>query len=71
MRGESDVKFSPSTSLNRDERLWCTVQIDGFYTRFGQEVFHCLLILDEASGFCVIEEMLRRPEKEIEAYDSI
>ena len=33
--------------------------------RIGQEVFHYLLMVDEASGFCVVEEMIRHPEKEM------
>ena len=63
---ESQIKTSsPSTSLNREDRLWCSLQIDGFYMRFGTEVFHYLLMVDEASGFCIIEEVLRHSEKEM------
>eukprot|EP00439_Symbiodinium_sp_Y106_P078915 s1939_g17.t1 len=47
------------------DRLWCSLQIDGFYMRFGTEVFHYLLMVDEASGFCIIEEVLRHSEKEM------
>ena len=63
---ENQIKIaSPAASLRREDRLWCSLQIDGFYMRFGNEVFHYLLMVDEASGFCIIEEMLRHPDKEM------
>ncbi|CAE7407625.1 RE1 [Symbiodinium natans] len=63
---ENQIRTSaPAVSLKREDRLWCTLQIDGFYMRIGQEVFHYLLMVDEASGFCVVEEMIRHPEKEM------
>ena len=63
---ENQIKAaSPATSLHREDRLWCSLQIDGFYMRFGNEVFHYLLMVDEASGFCILEEMLRHSDKEM------
>ena len=54
---ENQIKSSkPAVSLHREDRLRCTLQIDGFYMRLGNEVFHYVLMLDEASGFCMIEE---------------
>ncbi|OLP98763.1 hypothetical protein AK812_SmicGene18752 [Symbiodinium microadriaticum] len=62
---ENQIRASaPSASLEREDRLWCALQIDGFYMRFGQEVFHFLLMVDEASGFCQVEEVMRPSEKE-------
>ena len=62
---ENQIRSSaPSASLEREDRLWCALQIDGFYMRFGQEVFHFLLMVDEASGFCQVEEVMRHSEKE-------
>ncbi|OLP85639.1 putative transposon protein [Symbiodinium microadriaticum] len=62
---ENQIRASaPSASLEREDRLWCALQIDGFYMRFGQEVFHFLLMVDEASGFCQVEEVMRHSEKE-------
>ena len=63
---ENQIRSStPAVSLRRKDRLWCTLQIDGFYMRFGQDVFHYLLMVDEASGFCVMEEMLRHKGSEM------
>ncbi|CAE7219859.1 RE1 [Symbiodinium sp. KB8] len=63
---ENQIKTAaPAASLRREDRLWCSLQIDGFYMRFGNEVFHYLLMVDEASGFCIVEEMLRHSDKEM------
>eukprot|EP00439_Symbiodinium_sp_Y106_P058651 s5262_g8.t1 len=63
---ENQIKSSrPAVSLHREDRLWCTLQIDGFYMRMGNEVFHYVLMVDEASGFCMIEEMMRHPDSQM------
>ena len=64
---ESQIRTSaPAASLEREDRLWCTVQIDGFHMRFGDQIFHFLLLVDEASGFCIVEETHRHSEKDMQ-----
>ena len=64
---ESQIRTSaPAASLEREDRLWCTVQIDGFDMRFGDQIFHFLLLVEEASGFCIVEETHRHSEKDMQ-----
>ena len=55
---------TPATrvSLEKAEVLWDTVQADTFYMRVGQVVHHFLLFVDEASGFCVVEEIIQHED---------
>ncbi|CAJ1414310.1 unnamed protein product [Effrenium voratum] len=59
---------TPATrvSLEKAEVLWDTVQADTFYMRVGQVVHHFLLFVDEASGFCVVEEIIQHEDDQAE-----
>ncbi|CAK9113981.1 unnamed protein product, partial [Durusdinium trenchii] len=50
-------KSSPKVSLEKEQKLWRTLQIDAFVLKKGDAVHHFLLMLDEASGFSVVYEM--------------
>ena len=56
----------PSVSLNKEEVLWNTLQIDSFMYKHGTTVHHFLLMLDEASGFSVVQEMMNHSEEQHE-----
>ena len=45
-------------SLDREEHLWRTLQMDAFYFRRHHTVHHFLLFLDEASSFAVVAELV-------------
>ena len=47
-------------SLYRSEILWETLQMDHLDLKFGDEIIHILLLVEEASGYCVAVEMHRR-----------
>lgn len=43
-------------ALEKEEIPWRTLQMDNFMIRFGDQVHHFLLMLDEASGYAVTRE---------------
>ena len=44
---ENQIRASkPAVSVHREDRWWCTLQTDGLYMRFGEEVFHDLMTVD-------------------------
>ena len=51
-------KPSTKVSLEKEETLWCTLQRDTFAFNHGENVHHLLLMLDEASNFAVMSEMV-------------
>lgn len=57
---------SSQVSLQKEETLWTTMQMDSFVFKYGDQVHHFLLCLDEASGFSVVQEMLVHHESERE-----
>ena len=62
---ESQIKMpSPAVNLDKCEKLWSCLQVDGFHLRCGATVYRYLLMVDEASGFAVIREMFSRPEED-------
>ena len=62
---ESQIKMpSPAVNLDKCERLWSCLQVDGFHLRCGTTVHHFLLMVDEASGFAVVREMFAHPEED-------
>ncbi|CAE7352648.1 RE1, partial [Symbiodinium microadriaticum] len=62
---ESQIKMpSPAVNLDKCDKLWSCLQADGFHLRCGTQVYHFLLMVDEASGFAVIREMFSHPEEE-------
>ncbi|CAE7373259.1 RE1 [Symbiodinium necroappetens] len=62
---ESQIKMpSPAVNLDKCEKLWSCLQVDGFHLRCGDVVYHFLLMVDEASGFAVVREMFSHPEED-------
>ena len=55
---------SPAVNLDRTDKLWDCLQVDGFDMRIGSQVHHFVLMVDEASGYAVIREAFRHPEEE-------
>ncbi len=45
-------------SLEKEEVLWRTLQMDNFVFNHGELVHHFLLMVDEASNFAVVSEMV-------------
>ncbi len=43
-------------SLEKEDQLWHTLQMDAFVFRYGNRVHHFLLFVDEASSFAVVAE---------------
>lgn len=41
-------------SLEKEEQLWRTLQMDTFHFKYEGFTYHFLLMLDEASGFSVV-----------------
>ena len=56
----------PTVSLNKEETLWSTLQIDSFTYKHGATVHHFLLMLDEASGFSVVQQMMQHGDDQHE-----
>ena len=63
-------KPSPVVSLEAEETLWRTLQMDSFFFKHGKMTHHCLLFLDEASSFAVVAEMNVHPAEESENIDA-
>ncbi|CAE7912341.1 unnamed protein product, partial [Symbiodinium necroappetens] len=62
---ESQIKMpSPAVNLDKCEKLWSCLQVDGFHLRCGATIYHFLLMVDEASGFAVVREMFSHPEED-------
>ncbi|CAK9111071.1 unnamed protein product, partial [Durusdinium trenchii] len=59
-------KPSPKVSLEKEQKLWRTLQIDAFVLKKGDMVHHFLLMLDEASGFSVVHEVMAHHEEQHE-----
>ena len=59
---------TPATkvSLEREDTIWKTLQMDAFYFRHAKQVHHFLLLLDEASSFAVVREIKVHHEDESE-----
>ena len=55
---------APAVNLERTDKLWDCLQVDGFDMRIGSQVHHFVLMVDEASGYAVIREAFRHPEDE-------
>ena len=59
---ESQLRKPASrVSLETEQVLFRTVQMDGFQFKYGTTVHHFLLFLDEASSFAVVTEMVNHP----------
>lgn len=56
----------PTVSLNKEETLWNTLQIDSFTYKHGETVHHFLLMLDEASGFSVVQQVMQHGDDQHE-----
>eukprot|EP00435_Cladocopium_sp_Y103_P026888 s2772_g6.t1 len=50
------TKPSTKVALEKEETIWRTLQMDTFYFKYGDQVHHFLLMLDEASGFAVVKQ---------------
>ena len=59
-------KPSPKVTLEKEQVLWRTVQMDSFQMRRADRVHHFLLMLDEASGFSVVQEVRQHDEEDHE-----
>ena len=53
-----------SVTLHQCEILWHTVQVDIGQLPVGEQVVHFMLMIDEASKFCVAAELFRHPRQE-------
>ncbi|CAE7569752.1 unnamed protein product [Symbiodinium microadriaticum] len=51
-------KPAPQVSLEKEEVLWNTLQMDAFVYKHGDQVHHFILFLDEASSFAVVADMV-------------
>lgn len=51
------------TSLDREDQLWRSLQMDAFFFKHGNTVYHFLLLLDEASSFSVVVPMLEHSDE--------
>ena len=60
------AQAGPRVSLEKETVLWRTLQMDGFEYRHGSQVLHFLLMLDEASGFSVVQLMFQHGLEESE-----
>ena len=58
-------QFSPpmgNVSLEKEEKIWNTLQMDVMFYKHGTNVHHFLIMLDEASGFSISAELMVRTE---------
>ena len=53
-------------SMEKEDVLWKTMQMDSFYFRHAGQVHHFLLMLDEASSFGVVKEIKVHPDDQSE-----
>ena len=61
---------SVKVALDKEEILWRTLQMDTFHFRYGDQVHHFLLLLDEASGFAVTREFAVHHEDDHQNIDT-
>ncbi|CAE7435674.1 unnamed protein product [Symbiodinium sp. CCMP2592] len=62
---EGKIKLpAPAVNLERTDKLWSCLQVDGFTMRLSNQVHHFVLMVDEASGYAVIREAFRHSEEE-------
>ncbi|CAE7347134.1 RE1 [Symbiodinium sp. KB8] len=60
---EGRIKLpSPSVNLERCDRLWACLQVDGFDFKYNDRYHHFVLMVDEASGYAVVREAYSTPE---------
>ena len=52
------TKPSVAVSLEKEEKIWNTMQMDVFFYKHGNNVHHFLIMLDEACGFAISAELL-------------
>ena len=49
---EGRIKMpSPAVNLERTDRLWSCLQVDGWDMKFNGQLHHFVLLVDEASGY--------------------
>ena len=53
--------LQPVVNLEKEDTIWSTVQIDVFTMKIAKAVFHFILYVDEASGYDVVDEVMRHP----------
>ena len=53
---------SPAVNLERTDRLWACLQVDGWDLKFNGQLHHFVLLVDEASGYAVVRELFRIPD---------
>ncbi|CAE7345527.1 GIP [Symbiodinium sp. KB8] len=59
---EGQFKYlQPVVNLEKEDTLWATVQIDAFSMKIAKAVCHFILYVDEASGYAVVDEIMRHP----------
>ncbi|CAE7207895.1 GIP [Symbiodinium sp. CCMP2592] len=62
---EGKIKLpTPAVNLERTDKLWSCLQVDGFSMRLSNQIHHFVLMVDEASGYAVVREAFRHPEDE-------
>ena len=62
---EGRIKLpSPAVNLERSDRLWSCLQIDGFDFKLNGCYHHFVLMVDDASGYAVVREAYITPEEE-------
>ena len=60
---EGRIKLpSPSVNLERCDRLWACLQVDGFDFKYNDRYHHFVLMVDEVSGYAVVREAYSTPE---------
>ena len=60
---EGRIKMpSPAVNLERTDRLWSCLQVDGWDMKYNGRLHHFVLMVDEASGYAVVREVFRVPE---------
>ena len=60
---EGKIKMpSPAVNLERTDRLWACLQVDGWDLKFNGQLHHFVLLVDEASGYAVVRELFRIPD---------
>ncbi|CAE7873572.1 unnamed protein product [Symbiodinium microadriaticum] len=53
--------LQPVVNLEKEDTLWATVQIHAFSMKIAKAVCHFILYVDEASGYAVVDEIMRHP----------
>ena len=55
---------SPVVNLERCDKLWSCLQVDGLDFKYRHQYHHFVLMVDEASGYSVVREAYVTPEDE-------